>query len=262
MPHKPASIERTGLAPLRIASAHGGTSITAASRLCLSTIDRHPDLIQGRGIEWGSGTGILTVAAATHTGVDFVLGLELDAAEVAVARTNAELNGVADRTGFLISDSYDPLPGQDLATLDALRGSSTFLIANPPTSAGDDGLGWRRRVLRGALAYLVLGAEVLLQVSRQYGTSRTERLAADVGGYAYKGALETTDWVRFDQSRYDLREALDWYAAEELRSGEPYTFLHPDEDREVNATEARRLREATDASPRTQWRMHRLTRLG
>jgi len=229
--------------------------------MCLSTIDLHPDLIHGRGIDWGSGTGLLTIAAATHGGVEFALGLEVDAAEVAMARTNAELNGVADRTGFLVTDSFRPLPGQSLIALDELRGSAAFLIANPPTSSGDDGLGWRRRVLRGALEYLVPGAEVLLQVSRQYGAGRTERLAADVGGFAYNGPLETTDWVPFDQSRADLRAALDGYVAEERRSGEPYSFFHPDEDLELNAAEAKRLHAETSASPRSQWRMHRFTRL-
>jgi len=258
----PTVIARPGRAPLQIVATRGKPSITPASRLCLSTIDNHPDLVRGRGIDWGSGGGLLTVAAATEPGVGFVLGLELDAAEVATARTNAELNGVADRTGFLVSDSYDPLPNQDVAMLEALRAEATFLIANPPTSAGDDGLGWRRRVLSGALQYLAPGAEVMLQVSRQYGAERTERLASDVGGFVYRGVLGATEWVPFDQSRTDLRAALAWYVAEESRTGEKYTFLHPEQDREVDATEALRLRDATEGSPRTQWRLHRFTRLG
>jgi predicted RNA methylase len=253
----PTSIARAGRAPLRIVATDGKPSITPASRLCLSTIDDHPNLLRGRGIDWGSGSGVLAVAAATETGVEFVLGLELDAAEVATARINAEMNGVADRTGFLVSDSYDPLPNQDVPALEALRGRTRFLIANPPTSIGDDGLGWRRRVLAGALEYLAPEAEVMLQVSRQYGAKRTERLAADVGGFAYNGVLGSTGWVPFDQSRADLQSALSWYVAEESSTGEKYSFLHPHEDREIDATEAQRL----DGSPRTQWRMHRFTRL-
>lgn len=260
MTDEPTSIERPGGASLRIVATPGKPSITPASRLCLTTIDRHPKLLQGSGIDWGSGSGVLAVAAATQPGVDFVLGLELDAREVTTARTNAELNGVADRTGFLVSDSYAPLPGQDASVLAGLRGSTGFLIANPPTSGGDDGLGWRRRVLAGAREFLAAGAEVLLQVSRQYGMARTEGLA--IGGFEYRGVLGATDWVAFDQARPDLRKALDWYAAEEARSGEPYPFLHPREDLEIDATRAQRLREATGASPRTQWRMHRYTFLG
>ncbi len=256
-----SSIDRDNGAPIRIVTTAGKPSITPASRLCLTTIDRHRDLLRGSGIDWGSGSGLLAVAAALQPGVDFVLGLEINEAEVRTSRTNAELNGVADRTGFLVSDSYDPLPGQETSILQGLRGSTSFLIANPPTSAGDDGLDWRRRVLAGALQFLAPQANVLLQVSRQYGERRTKRLADDVGGYEYRGVLEATDWVAFDQDRVDLREALDWYAAEEARSGEPYSFLHPSEDHEVDATEARRLRETTGASPRSQWRMHRFARL-
>ncbi len=258
MTSKPISLERVGAAPLRIVATHGKPSITPASRLCLSTIDDHPDLLRGRGIDWGSGSGVLTVAAATKSEVEFVLGLELDPAEVATARVNAEMNGVADRTGFLVSDSFDPRPDQNVATLEALRGKTTFLIANPPTSVGDDGLGWRRKVLAGALEYLAPGAEVMLQVSRQYGPKRTERLASDVGGFSYNGVLGSTGWVPFDQTRADLKAALSWYVAEESRTGEKYPFLHPEQDREIDATEAQRL----GVSPRTQWRMHRFTRLG
>lgn len=261
MTEAPTSIDRSDRAPLRIVSTHGRPSITPATRLCLSTIDSHPDLIRGRGIDWGSGSGVLTVAAATESKVEFVLGLELDPAEVVTARINAELNGVADRTGFLVSDSYDPLPDQDASMLEALRGKTTFLIANPPTSVGGDGLGWRRRVLTGALEYLAPGAEVLLQVSRQYGAERTERLASDVGGFTYNGVLGSTGWVPFDQNRTDLRAALSWYVAEESRTGEKYSFRHPHQDRQIDAAEAQRLGTITGASPRTQWRMHRFTRL-
>ena len=257
----PKTIERPGRTPLRIAATPGKPSITPASRLCLSTIDNYPDLVRGRGIDWGSGCGVLTIAAATHPGVDFVLGLELDADEVATARSNADLNDVGDRTGFLVSDSYDPLPDQNKSMLDSLRGETSFLLANPPTSPDDDGLEWRRRVLRGALEYLVPGADVLLQVSRQYGAERTEHLAGDVGGFEYNGALGTTDWVSFDQGRPELRTALDWYAAEEHRSGRAYSFFHPEHDRVIDAASAQRIRETTGASPRSQWRMHRFTRI-
>jgi len=261
MSEHPIAIERPGHAALRIVATPGRSSITPASRLCLTVIDDRSDLLRGRGLDWGSGTGVLSVAAATHPAVEFILGLELDADEVATARTNAELNGVADRCGFLVSDSYDPFPDQNASSLRSLLGSTDFLIANPPTSPGNDGLGWRRRVLAGALDYLVPGADVLLQVSRQYGTERTQRLATDVGGYEYRELLGKTEWVPFDQSRQDLREALAGYAAEEARSGEKYTFLHPSGDREIDARQAMELYQTTGESSLSQWRMHRLTRL-
>jgi hypothetical protein len=246
--------------PLRIVSTPGRPSITPASRICLLTVDRHPHLLKGSGIDWGSGTGILAVAAATHPGVKLVVGLEFSAGETVTARTNAELNGVADRTAFLVADSYQPLPDQNTSVLDSLRGAAGFLIANPPASDGDDGLGWRRRVLREGLPYLRPGSNVLLQVSRQYGQIRTEQLAADTGQFEYRGVLETSDWVPFDQGRNDLRRALDQYVVSERESDLIYPFLHPTEDRDINAADAQRLRDRDGSSPRSQWRMHHLVR--
>ena len=261
MPDSITTIARdTDAPPLRIISTPGRPSITAASRISLLTVDRHPHLIRGNGIDWGSGTGVLAVAAATHPGVDLVVGLELNAAESATARTNAELNGVADRTAFLVADSYQPVAGQDMTVLDSLRGATDFLLANPPTSRGDDGLGLRRRVLREGLPFLRTGGNVLLQVSRQYGQIRTEQLTADTGPFEYRGLLETSDWVPFDQDRPDLRDALDWYVIEENKSGLIYPFHHPTQDREISASDAQKLRDRDGSSPRSQWQMHHLVR--
>lgn len=258
----PIRLERSGgRAPLRIVLDPASPSVTPASRLSLHIIDTHAHLLGSRGIDWGSGSGVLAIASATQPGVEFVLGVELDEAESGRARANAELNGVADRVAFLHADVFDPFPAADSSVLESMRGTTDFLIANPPFKPEGDGLGWRRAVLAGALEFLIPDAEVLLQVSRQYGVERTERLATDVGGYQYRGVLGSTDWVPFDQSRSDLRDALDHYAIEEKRSSELYPFLHPDEEREIGAVEALALRNATGASPRSQWRMHRLTRL-
>lgn len=261
MTDAPRAIARPGHPSLRIIATPGKLSLTPASHLCLETIDRHGDLLRGRGIDWGSGSGVLAIAAATNPAVSMVVGLELDPDDVATARTNAELNGVADRVVFLHSDGFEPLPGEDPAPLEALRGEGRFLVANPPSSSGDDGLGWRRNALEAAGEYLAPGAEVLLQVSRQYGVRRTRALAAGVDGYGYRGLLGTTDWARFDQTRSDLHAALDDYAAEEERTGEPYPFLHPTEDRQITAAEAKRIRDRDGSSPRSQWSMHRFVRL-
>jgi predicted RNA methylase len=260
-PHAPISIDRPGGPPLRIELDPARPSITPASRLCLETVDRNPHLLQGRGIDWGSGTGVLAIAAATHPGVEFVLGLELEADEVARARTNAEMNGVADRTAFIQVDLFDPFPSADGSLLDAMRGGTDFLIANPPFDPSGDGLGWRRAVLAGAREFLVPSAHVLLQVSRQYGR-RIQRLAADVGGYRYLGLLGSSDWLPFDQDRADLRSALDTYAEVEAATGELYPFRHPTEDREIGAVDALALRDQTGATPRSRWQLHHLVHAG
>lgn len=255
----PISLERRGgRAPLRIVLDRDRPSITPASRLCLHTVDKHSVLLTGNGIDWGSGSGVLAIAAAAQPGVEFVLGLELDDGEIRRARTNAELNGVADRVRFLHADMFDPLPSADGSLREAMRGPAEFLISNPPNSTGDDGLGWRRAVLTGARDLLTPGADVLLQVSRQFGARRTSRLGGE--DYEYRGLLESTDWVPYDQTRPDLREALDTYAVMESRTGETYEFLDATEKREIGAVEAAAIRDQTNASPLSQWQVHRFTR--
>jgi hypothetical protein len=248
----------TGLPSLRILPTPGRLSITPASLLCLETIDRSSDLLAGRGIDWGSGSGILAVALATLPGVDLVVGFELEERDIATARTNAELNGVADRTIFIRANLFDPLSVEHAGTLDELHGTADFLVANPPASIGDDGLGWRRAVLVEGARLLRPGATVLLQISRQYGTSRIERLTGP--HYRYEGLLGSTGWVPFDLERDDLLLALRDYADEEKRTGEAYPFLAGDRDDEIDARTA--LAEWGDArvSPRSQWQVHHFTR--
>lgn len=256
----PRSIAREGHAPLRIVPTEGKLSLTPASHLCLLTIDRHHNLLRGNGIDWGTGSGILAIAAATQPGVDFVLGLDVNPDDVRTARVNAEMNGVADRTGFIQADLFEPAADADRRALDQMRGNAAFLLANPPNSSGDDGLGWRRQVLAAARPLLREGAEVLLQVSWQYGEERTADLARG-NGYRYHGVLERTDWVPFDQTREDLRRALDIFAAEEERSGIIYPF-RTDDGVTIGAREARRRRDRHGASPSTRWQMHRFVYAG
>lgn len=249
----------SGAVPLRIIPTPGKLSITPASRLCFETLDRHPELLEGDGIDWGSGSGILAITAATTPGVDIVVGLDLERADVATARTNAELNGVAHRTSFIHADLFLPFSTEDVAPLKALRGRGRFLIANPPASSGDDGLGWRRAVLDGAAPYLAPGAEVLLQVSHQYGAERISGLGR--AGYEYVSQLGSSEWVPFDMSREDLHAAVVDFAAEEARGGAPYEFLHPEREEPIDATTALALWQEERRNPLSRWQMHHLRRL-
>jgi methylase of polypeptide subunit release factors len=245
---EPIAIERTGgLGTLRLYECE----LTPASRLMLEAVGANRELLRGAGLDWGSGGGCLAIAAARIPAVERVLGLELDPESVRVARENAALNDVAGCVTFLCADLFEPPPGEERAPLDALRGRAAFLIANPPASRGDDGLGWRRRVLAGALDYLAPGAPVLLQISYQYGVARIEGLTRDVAGYAYQGVAAETDWVPFDQERPDLARQLREYGEEEARGGLAYTF-----EGERTATEALAHFDATGVSPRSKWQAH------
>jgi methylase of polypeptide subunit release factors len=247
-----------GRAPLRITPTPGKLSITPASRLCFEVLYEHAELIAGRGIDWGSGSGILAVAAATLPRVELVVGLELEEADVATARRNAELNRVAERTMFVRADLFQPFPDEESTVLEDLHGTADFLLANPPASVGDDGLEWRRAVLHEARRYLRSGAEVLLQVSRQYGVQRIESLASD--GYRYRGLLGASGWQPFDMDRADLRRAVEDFAAEEERGGLHYPFLDGQARDEIDARTALSRWRASGVSPHSQWQVHRFER--
>ncbi len=247
-----------GLGPLQIFSPPGKLSLTPASYMAVEAIGTHRDLLAGVGIDWGSGSGCLAVAAAKISAVDGIVGLELAEEDLRVARENARVNGVSDKVTFLHADSYDPYPGENRAALDAIQGRTTFLIANPPASHGDDGLGWRRRVLEGARRFLVGGAPVLMQISYQYGRLRIQRLTDDVHGFTYEGVLAGSDWVVFDQERDDLSRQLVEYVAEEARGGLPYAFPTPGapDSGHVTAGEALEHFRRTGESPLSKWQLH------
>jgi SAM-dependent methyltransferase len=261
VPSTPLELDRSsGHQPLRIVPTPDKLSITPASLLCLATIDRHAWLLAGHGIDWGSGSGLLAIAVATLPDVERVVGLEVEERDVLTARANAELNGVSDRTVFVHADLFDPLHDEDEAVVADLDGSADFLVANPPASVGDDGLGWRRAILREGHRHLRPGAAVLLQISRQYGAPRIEALAGH--GYRYLGLLGSSDWVPFDLERGDLRQAIGDFAAEEGRSGMDYPFRDGEDDSEIDARTALTRWEERGVSPPSQWQVHRYERLG
>lgn len=235
---------------------------TPASLVGVEAVTRHRHHLRGLGLDWGSGIGCLAIVAAHVEGVREVAGLEIEARNVDAARANAARCGVADRTRFLLADSYEPYRAEDRAWLSAVEGRVDFILANPPSSSPrDDGFGYRRAVVRGATRFLRDGGQILLNVSSQYGMDRVEGLLDEAAGLAYRGVVATTDAVPFDLSRADLRVDVRSYAAEEARGGLPYCFLDPaDPTRTLTARQALALWERTGQSPLTRWQVHLFVR--
>ena len=96
--------------PIRIHHPEGAFVPTPASRIALEAIAAQAARFRGRGLDWGSGSGLLAIAAARLAGVEEVLGLELDPRGVAAARENACANGAESKVRFVESDSYHPRP--------------------------------------------------------------------------------------------------------------------------------------------------------
>lgn len=253
----PAEITR-GLGEIEILHPAGTFAPTPASVIAVQAIGAKQQLLAGVGIDWGCGAGLLTIAGAKIPAVCHVVGLDIVEANVTSARSNANLNGVSDKSEFLVSDSYSPASSADCRRLDELRGRVDFIVANPPASAGDDGFGYRRIVLNGARRFLVAGGVVFLNISLQYGPRRISRLVDEVSGFTHHGAIATTRWVPFDLSRPDLLECLEGYVLEESRGGPEYSFRSVDAagDEEMSARSALASFRATGQSPLSMWQTH------
>ena len=247
-----------GLGELRIEQPPGTFAVTPASLVSLRAIGTHQQLLFGTGMDWGTGTGILSIAAARIESVTKVYGLEIVPANVEIARKNALTNDVEKKTAFLHSDSFLPFDETDQNTLASLKGSIQFVLANPPASDGDDGFDFRRRVLRESREFLVRRGVVLRSISSQYGCKRIKNLAKDAPGFDHGGVLATTQCVPFDLKRSNLLECLKHYVNEERRRGLQYEFVLPSDHANdlVSAHAALAFFERTGESPLSKWQTH------
>jgi hypothetical protein len=249
--------ETRGLGKIIILHPPGTFALTPASRIAIQTIGEYQSLLVGNGIDWGSGTGCLAITAARIGTVNWIIGLEISPLNNEIAHQNAILNGVEDKTEFFLSDSYTPILGADQKRLEFYMGKMNFILANPPSSEGDDGFGYRRLVLKGAQQFLTIGGVIFLNISSQYSFRRVERLTQETQGISYGGMLTSSDRVPFDLKRPDLFHCLELYANEEERGGEKYVFINPDDPNDtLDARSTLENYRRNGTSPLTQWQTH------
>jgi SAM-dependent methyltransferase len=250
-------VDTGGLGAISILPSSGGGPVTPASRVMVRAIGRRAHLLRGSGIDWGTGTGLLAIAASRAPAVTEVVAIEVDDEALETARRNVRVNGAEGVVRLVRADLFEPRDPEGAELLGRIEGRASFLIANPPASADGDGLEWRRRVLAAARRFLRPGAVCLVQISAQYGAERIGRLERDVPGYRYRGVVESSSWVPFDLDRPDLRAALATYVAEERAGGLPYVFGTP-EGPTLTAGEV----DGLSGSPLTRWQVHRFDRTG
>ena len=77
-----------------------GTGTHETTRLCLTAIEKYFDA--GSLLDVGTGTGILAIAAAKLFPDARIEACDTDAEAIAIARKNAELNGVSERVRFRV----------------------------------------------------------------------------------------------------------------------------------------------------------------
>jgi ribosomal protein L11 methyltransferase len=93
-----------------------GTGTHETTRLCLEWLDEH---WHGASLlDVGTGTGILAIAAALLEPSARVVGVDVDALAVSIARDNAEINGVAGRVAL------------DVCGPEAVAGEFDVVLAN------------------------------------------------------------------------------------------------------------------------------------
>ena len=118
-----------------------GSGEHGSTRGALALLERH--LHAGdRVVDLGSGSGIITIAAAV-LGAARATGVEVDAEANEVAVRNAERNGVVGRVSFLEGDAADlaPLLGPcELVVSNILRSVNTLLLPAVMAALGARGI--------------------------------------------------------------------------------------------------------------------------
>ncbi|MEU8620072.1 HemK2/MTQ2 family protein methyltransferase [Streptomyces sp. NPDC048623] len=148
-----------------------------------------------RVLDMGTGSGSLALIAAKK-GAD-VLAVDLNPHAVAAVRTNAELNGVAERVEARESDVFE-----------SVEGRFDLIVFNPPfqwfaatdyadVAGTDAGYQALTRFFREARAHLTEQGRMILFFSTMGDVEYFEKLVADEG-FAHKVVFSTTQPV-FDQ---------------------------------------------------------------
>jgi release factor glutamine methyltransferase len=132
-----------------------------------------------------TGSGAIAISLAKELPAARVVATELSPAAVAIARSNAERNGVADRVDVREGDLFAPVAGEQF----------DLIVANPPYIAtaviatlsaevrrepvlaldgGPDGLAFYDRICARAAAFLVPGGALVVE----HGYDQAEAVAA------------------------------------------------------------------------------------
>lgn len=158
---------------------------------------------QPRIVDVGTGSGAIAIALACKLPDAQIAATEVSPDALAIARGNAERNGMADRIRFLEGDLLRPVAGELF----------DFVVSNPPyvperdraslavevrdyepaqaLFAGEDGLAVYRRLIPAALAALAPGGYLVLEIG--YGQSEAVRdllLRAGFAGIEFTADLQ------------------------------------------------------------------------
>ncbi|MBE6782074.1 MAG: 50S ribosomal protein L11 methyltransferase [Ruminococcaceae bacterium] len=84
-----------------------GTGTHATTSLCLEILEKYTNN-SSRVLDIGCGSGILSIASVL-LGATCAVGVDIDAQSVKVAKENAEINNVSDKTRYIVGDLADKI---------------------------------------------------------------------------------------------------------------------------------------------------------
>ncbi len=87
-----------------------GTGTHATTSLCLKILENYVNE-NSTVLDIGCGSGILSIASVL-LGATSAIGVDIDAQSVKVARENAEINNVTDKTEYIVGDLADKVSGR------------------------------------------------------------------------------------------------------------------------------------------------------
>ncbi len=116
-----------------------GTGSHATTSLCLEILEKRVTT-NTTVLDIGTGSGILAIAADL-LGAQSAIGVDIDAQSVKTAINNAAINGVSDKTEFLVGDLADKISGEyDIVCANIVADVVIRLFDNVADFMKDDGI--------------------------------------------------------------------------------------------------------------------------
>jgi release factor glutamine methyltransferase len=146
-------------------------------------------------VDVGTGSGAIAVALAHKLPAAFITAIDLSPAALAVAKSNAARNGLANRIRFVEGDLLGPVAKEQFEIVvsnppyvpEAVRESLSVEVRDYEPAealfAGEDGLAIYRRLIPDAFRALVSGGFVVLEIG--YGQQASVQSLLEDAGFTH-----------------------------------------------------------------------------
>lgn len=136
-------------------------TIDFGSRVLIETVLNQANLPAGDILDVGCGYGPIGIALAKTLGCNVTMS-DVNERAMALAKRNAEANGVTAQTTIIESSAYANITGE-----------FGFIVTNPPVRAGKAVVS---AIISGAFDHLVAGGEVFVVLQKKQGAPSAKKL--------------------------------------------------------------------------------------